>query len=90
MAIMNKFIIITFILLGIFITALAGPEGVYIGLFASGKELNEYPWGTELGWAYLNKTNYMLSGLLMSFASWLPLIVYVLVKHLTNKGNPTR
>jgi len=87
---MNKLILITFMLLGVFFTAFAGCEGVYIGLFASAEELSEYPWGTELGWAYLNKTNYMLSGLLMAFVSWLPLLVYVLAKHLTNKGNPTR
>lgn len=85
-AIMNKLIFITFIVLGIFFTVLVGFEGIYIGLLASAKELNTYPWGTELGWSYLNKTNYMLSGIFVTFLSWLPLLAYVLVKHLTRNS----
>jgi len=88
--IMNKLIIIIFIALGLFFTLLYGCEGIYIGLFASAEELSEYPWGTELGWPYLNKTNYMLSGLLIAFVSWLPLLAYLLANHLANKGNLTR
>ena len=90
MAIMNKLIILAFVLLGVFFTLLAGCEGVYIGLFATDEILSEYPWGTELGWSYLNKTNYMLSGLFIALLSWLPLLAYVLTKHLPSKGNTTR
>jgi len=71
---------------GLFFTIVIGAHGIYVGLFASHAELNQYPWGTEQGWQYLNKQNYMYSALLKTAASWLPLIMLLLVRHLTRRG----
>ena len=81
--IMKKLLILLFVLTGIIFTLLIGVNSIYIGLFASEQELSQYPWGTELGWTYLNKTNYMMSGIVKSCLSWLPLIMDFLIKHLT-------
>lgn len=71
---------------GLFFSAVIGADGIYVGLVASQAELNQYPWGTEQGWQYLNKQNYMYSALLKTAASWLPLIILLLGRHLTRRG----
>lgn len=74
------------ILIGLFFTLLFGVDGIYVGLFAGQEELDKYPWGTELGWAYVNKENYMVSGLVKSLLSWLPLLLVIAVRHLTSRS----
>lgn len=73
---------IILIAIGLFFTALYGFDGVYVGLIASETELAQYPWGTELGWSYLNKTNYMIKGILIAALSWLPFIMFIVTKYL--------
>lgn len=75
-----------FVAVGLFSTFVIGADGVYVGLIASQAELNQYPWGTEQGWQYLNKQNYMYSALLKTGASWLPLIMLLLGRYLTRRG----
>jgi hypothetical protein len=57
---------IILIAIGLFFTVLFGFDGVYVGFIASETELAQYPWSTELGWSYFNKTNYMIKGTLMA------------------------
>ena len=47
-----KVLALAFGLFGTFVFIL---DGLYIGLFASPEVLVNYPWGTELGWAYESK-----------------------------------
>lgn len=72
--------------IGLFFTIVIGADGIYVGLVADQSELNQYPWGTEQGWQYFNKQNYMYSALLKTAASWLPLIMLLLGRHLTRRG----
>jgi hypothetical protein len=72
---------------GLFFTIVIGWDGIYVGLIASESELNQYPWGTELGWSYLNKHNYMFASLLKVVASWLPLILLLAITHLTRRSS---
>ena len=72
-----------FVAIGLFFTFVIGADGVYVGVLASQAELNQYPWGTEQGWKYLNKHNYMYSALLITVASWLPFVMLLLGRHLT-------
>jgi hypothetical protein len=76
-----------FILLSIaiFFTAVFGVDGIYVGLYASEQDLSNYPWGTELGWAYINKTNYMYAGLVKTMLSWLPVCGLITINHLTKR-----
>jgi hypothetical protein len=83
---MRLILYILFALIGLFFTVLLGFDGVYVGLLASEEELSQYPWGTELGWTYLNKTNYMFSGLLIAGLSWLPFLVFMAIMHLTRRS----
>lgn len=66
---------------------LIGVDGIYVGLFASTSELANYPWGTELGWAYIDKTNYMVAALFKAAIAWVPLILFVVIKHLTRSSS---
>ncbi len=84
-----KLLLILLIIFGVFGTVILGLEAVYIGIFASENELSEYPWGTELGWSYLNRHTYMISGLIFTLAFWLPLIILLAVKYLTNRSKVT-
>jgi len=64
-----KVLALAFGLFGTFVFIL---DGLYIGLFASPEVLVNYPWGTELGWAYESKYNYMAKGLVIGGICWLP------------------
>lgn len=50
-------------------------DGIYVGIIASEDDLALYPFGTELGWAYLNRTNYMLSSIAISLLIGLLMLV---------------
>jgi hypothetical protein len=74
------------IIIGMSCTLLIGVDAIYVGMFAGEGELSKFPWGTELGWAYLNKENYMLSGLLKSLLSWTPLLLVITTSYLTKRS----
>lgn len=63
-------------------SALFGADGIYVGLFADTKTLSAFPFGTEQGWRYHDKTTYMISGIIYTLFSWLPLLVYLFVQRL--------
>lgn len=77
---MKKYTFWLLVAVGLFFTIVIGADGIYVGLVASETELNQYPWGTELGWQYLNKQNYMYSSLLMTAVSWLPIIILLVAR----------
>ena len=82
-----KLVLIILGLVAVLFSALMGWDGIYVGVFASESELDKYPWGTELGWSFLIKTNYMLHGLAISAISWLPFILALAMRHLTRRSN---
>lgn len=83
---MNNIAFWVLVAIAIFFTALFAGDGIYVGLFAGEMELSEYPWGTELGWSYINKENYMFSGIGKAAITWIPVFLFIAIKHLTNAG----
>ncbi|KPZ57169.1 hypothetical protein AN393_00887 [Pseudoalteromonas sp. P1-25] len=71
---MQRFYKHSFLVLGLLGSAAFIWDGLYIGMFANDDVLATYPWGTELGWSYESKSNYMVKGFILGFLFWLPYV----------------
>lgn len=59
---------------GVIASILIGSEVVYVAFIANAQYLAEYPWGSELAWAYQSKYHYLASGLLWTLVAWVPYV----------------
>ena len=66
--------------IGLLATLFFGADCVFVGLLASDQQLAQYPWGTELGWAYLSPKHYVLSSSAAMLALWLPYLMWMAIR----------
>jgi len=79
----KKSVFILCVVIALLFTAIA-VDGLYTALYASEKELQHYPWGSENGWQYHNKYNYMVMAVFTGILGWFPLALVFIVQHLTS------